>query len=171
VAAAVTRLVGAPRRLAICDTDLESWRKTYLGVSAYEAWQVHGAWIDSAKPVFGPAIAQRFAYAKTVTEADFAAANRERERIATHVRAVIGSGGVAILPSAAGPAPRLDATPEEIDAFRMRTLRITSIAGHARLPQVSIPLRGSSGLPIGVSLLGPANSDRALVALAVEVAR
>jgi len=170
VAAAVARLVAPPRRITICDSDLESWRKTYLGVSAYEAWKVHGAWIDSAKPVFGPPIAQRFAYAKTVSDADFAAATRERERIATHVQAVIGSGGVAILPSAAGPAPRIDASPAEVDAFRMRLLRITSIAGHARLPQVSIPLRGASGLPLGVSLLGPANSDRALVALAVEVA-
>jgi amidase len=51
----------------------------------------------------------------------------------------------------------------------MRTLSITCIAGLARLPQVSIPLRTASGLPMGVSLLGAPGSDRALVALARRI--
>jgi amidase len=166
VASAVSRLVGTPRRMAISDSGLDAWRKTYITVSAREAWNAHGDWIESAHPAFGPAIAARFAYAKSVGDADFAAANQERERIAERVRAAIGDGGVAILPSAAGPAPLLDAAPKDVDAFRMRTLSITCIAGLARLPQVSIPLRSASGLPIGVSLLGAPGSDRALVALA-----
>jgi len=156
VAEAVGRIVAPSRRVAIGDTDLESWRKVYLTVSAHEAWKEHGAWIESAKPVFGTAIAQRFAYAKTVSDADFEAASRERERISALVRSTLGTEAVAILPSAAGPAPRIDATPADVDAFRLRLLRITSIAGHARLPQVSIPMRGASGLPLGVSLMDPA---------------
>jgi amidase len=169
VATAVARLVGMPRRIAIGDPDLEAWRRTYMSVSAREAWDAHGAWIESERPVFGPAIAQRFALAKGVGDADFAAASRERERIARSVRDALGAGGVAILPSAAGPAPRLDAAPADVDAFRMRTLRITCIAGLARLPQVSIPLRTAAGLPFGVSLLGAPRSDRALISLARQV--
>lgn len=169
VAAVVSRLVSEPRRIAIGDPSLDAWRKTYITLSAREAWNAHGAWIEAAKPVFGPAIAQRFAYAKGVSDTDFAAATRERERIAEHVRAAIGTGGVAILPSTAGAAPLLDAAPRDVDAFRMRTLAITCIAGLARLPQVSIPLRTASGLPLGVSLLGAPGSDRALVALARRI--
>jgi amidase len=169
VATAVARVVGSPRRITIADPDLETWRKTYMTVSAREAWDAHGAWIESARPVFGPAIAQRFALAKNVADADYTLASHERERIAQRVVGALGDGGVAILPSAAGPAPRLDAIAADVDAFRMRTLRITCIAGLARLPQVSIPLRTASGLPFGVSLLGAPRSDRALVALARRV--
>jgi amidase len=51
----------------------------------------------------------------------------------------------------------------------LRTLRISCIASLAGLPQVSIPLVDAAGLPVGVSLLGPAGSDRALIRLALRV--
>jgi amidase len=53
-----------------------------------------------------------------------------------------------------------------VDAVRLRTMAITCIAGLAGLPQVSIPMRNAAGLPIGVSLMGPAGSDLALVRIA-----
>jgi amidase len=40
------------------------------------------------------------------------------------------------------------------------------VAGLAGLPQVSMPFTTPAGLPIGVSLLGPAGSDLALIGLA-----
>ncbi|MEY8877310.1 MAG: hypothetical protein AB9M60_12425, partial [Leptothrix sp. (in: b-proteobacteria)] len=82
----------------------------------------------------------------------------------------LGAHGVALLPSAATLAPRRDTDPASIDDLRARTLRITSIAGLAGLPQVSLPWvaesGAESGTPLGLSLLGPAGSDRALIALA-----
>jgi amidase len=46
---------------------------------------------------------------------------------------------------------------------------LLSLAGHAGLaglPQLSLPLAGRDGAPMGLSLLGPRGSDRALVAMA-----
>ena len=51
----------------------------------------------------------------------------------------------------------------------IRTLRITCIAGLAGLPQVNIPMRGADGLPMGISLLGPAGSDLRLIRLATAL--
>ena len=51
-------------------------------------------------------------------------------------------------------------------------MAITCIAGLAGLPQVSIPLVAATPdapLPVGVSLLGPPGSDRALIAIAAAV--
>jgi amidase len=158
-------------QISLSDTSLEDWRKTYVDASAPEGWQVHGEWIETTRPTFGPAIAQRFAYAKSVTPDVARAAQRERERIAQYVRHMLGPDTVAILPTAAGPAPRLDASAAEVDGFRTRTMRLTCIAGLAGLPQVNIPRRLESGLPLGMSLLGPAGSDRALMTLAAAVAR
>jgi amidase len=44
------------------------------------------------------------------------------------------------------------------------------IAGLAGFPQLSMPLATRDGAPLGISLLGPAGSDRSLVALAQRIA-
>ena len=149
-------------RVRVGDPDLDAWRIAYITLSAAEAWKVHGEWIERDKPAFGPAIAARFAYAKTVTADAVAEATALRERVTKRVREMLGPNGVAILPSAPGPAPLLDAGTAQVDAFRMRCLRMTCIAGLAGLPQVSVPRRGASGLPLGVSLIGSTGRDVAL---------
>jgi amidase len=149
--------------------DLEAWRQTYITASAHEAWQVHGAWIGQHQPVFSPAVAGRWDAARQISDAAAAAAVARRAEIAAAVRNLLGSDGVAVVPSAAGVAPRLTASGAEVDQLRSRTFRIACVAGLAGLPQVSIPFMSADGLPVGISLLGPAGSDRALVELAVTL--
>ncbi|MFL9923171.1 amidase [Herbaspirillum lusitanum] len=158
--------------IAAVDGELEIWRQTYIGASAHEAWQVHGAWIDSqpqGAPLFGAAVAGRFEMARKTSDETAGAARARQALIREQVRSLLGSDGVAVMPSAASVAPLLDATPADIDDIRSRSFRITCIAGLCGLPQVSLPLRTPAGLPIGVSLLGPAGSDLALIRLAVAV--
>jgi amidase len=155
--------------------DLDDWRATYVALAAHEAWHAHGDWIDAVRPQFGAAIAGRWAQARAAAAAPAAAdmidaARAGQAAVRDTVRALLGEDGVAVLPSAASVAPRLDASEDEIERVRARTFNITCVAGLAGLPQVSIPGLAPDGLPIGISLLGPAGSDRALVRLAVEVA-
>jgi len=77
---------------------------------------------------------------------------------------------VLVIPTAGTIAPRLDAGKEELAAFRDRTLSLTSIPGLGRLPQVQIPAGLVDGAAVGLSLIGPRSSDRALLALAEQVA-
>jgi amidase len=150
---------------------LENWREIYVALAAHEAWQAHGEWITAASPRFGAAIAGRWELARQAsTRNDAAEARASQARIRAEVRALLGNDTVAVLPSAASVAPLLDTSEAEIDEIRRRTLRITCIAGLAGLPQVSIPGWTADGLPIGISLLGPAGSDRALVQLATSLA-
>ena len=93
----------------------------------------------------------------------------EMAAIAQRVRGLLGADGVAVLPSTASLAPLRDADPTQVDAVRLRTMAITCIAGLAGLPQVSLPLATPDGVPLGVSLLGPAGSDLALIRLAARV--
>jgi amidase len=48
--------------------------------------------------------------------------------------------------------------------FRARAFALLSIAGLARLPQINLPFGTFDGCPIGLSLIGPRGSDRALLA-------
>lgn len=156
--------------LTTTEDALDIWRQTYIGASAYEAWQVHGDWITTEKPVFGPAVQARWDMAKNATADKSAAARAKQAEIKAHVRALLGNNTVAVIPSAASVAPLLDTPSEQIDLVRTRTFRITCIAGLSGLPQVSVPLTAPNGLPIGISLLGPAGSDLALIRLATTIA-
>jgi amidase len=151
------------------DGALELWRQTYITASAREAWQVHGDWIGANTPAFAAAVAARFDTASGVSADAADAALARQANIRASVRGLLGEDGVAILPSAASVAPLLDASGAEVDAVRSRTFRITCVAGLAGLPQVSLPFVSASGLPAGISLLGPAGSDLALIELAVSL--
>jgi amidase len=148
---------------------LDSWRQIYVTAGAFEGWNAHGDWISQQAPEFAPAIAGRWAAAARISAEQAATARLEAAVIRQQVRQLLGEDGIAILPSAASVAPLRSAADAVIEETRLRTMQISCIAGLAGLPQVSLPLRDAAGLPIGVSLLGPAGSDRALLALAVRV--
>ena len=161
---------GARTRCTLTDAGtLESWRQTYVTASTYEGWQVHGKWISENHPSFGPAVASRWQTAAGISADDAAQAIQRQQDIARQVSNFLGQDGVAIIPSAASVAPLLTATGAEVDQIRMRTFRITCVAGLAGLPQVSLPFATDAGLPIGVSLLGPAGSDLTLIRLATAL--
>lgn len=151
------------------DAALDIWRQTYATAGAHEGWGIHGGWITAHQPPFGAAIAARWRAASGVRDEDALNARNEAARIRAHVRALLGADGVAVLPSAASLAPRRDADPAAVDAVRLRTMAITCIAGLAGLPQVSLPLTTREGSTLGVSLMGPAGSDLALIRLALKL--
>jgi len=159
----------AVQRMRIADAGLEAWRQIYVTASAYDAWETHGEWIGANQPRFGAAVEGRFKAASAITAAQADAAFASQATIRAHVRDALGATGVAVLPSASSAAIPRNAGGEAVDIVRANTFRITCIAGLAGLPQVSLPFIGDDGLPIGVSLMGPAGSDRALIHLAVAI--
>jgi amidase len=53
------------------------------------------------------------------------------------------------------------------DYYR-RTLSLTSIAGVARLPQITLPLGTTDGLPTGLSLIAKTKQDSFLLSTAAQ---
>ena len=154
------------------DTEtLEQWRQAYVTMGAAEAWALHGAWILKHQPTFSAPISARWAQAQTVTTAQAQAAQNKVAEIRAHVRAILSDDAIAILPSAAGLAPLLNESGDAVDLLRMRTMHITCIAGISGVCQVSIPFKNSAGVPVGVSLMGPAGSDLALIRLATALSK
>ena len=93
---------------------------------------------------------------------DYVEAQRQASRLRLAIDELFGTRDVLLTPSASGEAPSgLDSTGDPV--FNRRW----TLAG---LPAVTIPThRGPRGLPVGVQLVGPRDSDRRLLAIARDV--
>ncbi|MDO8693690.1 MAG: amidase [Sheuella sp.] len=166
------KLIGSPaQEISFTNSDqtLEQWRLAYVAHGASEAWALHGDWITEHQPTFSAPIAGRWDAAKKVTPAQAQAAIQTTAMIRQQIRDMLADDAIVVMPSAAGLAPLLNATGADVDAMRTRTMHITCIGGISGVCQVSIPYRNAAGLPVGVSLMGPAGSDLALIALAKQI--
>jgi amidase len=155
---------------AIAPAGFDGWREAFRVVQAKEVWETFGAFITQAKPKLGPGTKERMDFAATVTSEQ---ADRSREILAgarAHILARQPSGTIMALPTAPSIAPLLAATGEALELFRVRTMRLTCIAGLAGLPQISIPVGTISGSPAGLSFIGWPGADEVLLDLSCRLA-
>ncbi len=162
-------VAGAVGSVTVAPDGLDRWVPVFRTIQGYEAWRAHGAWITERRPDFMPPVRDRFLAASRVTEDEYRAATEHRARIRAQVTALLGDDGMFLLPTLPTVAPRLDDTEEHFEAFRARALSMLCTAGLAGLPQISLPLANIDGLPLGLSLIGPAGRDRALIDFAAKV--
>jgi amidase len=152
--------------IALFDGEEALWLEAYRVLQGAEIWSSLGPWVAATRPRFGSAIAARFEDAAAIP-ADLAARLAPvRARIAARLGALLEPGTAMILPTAPCVAPRKDASAEEIGEFYRRALTLTSPAGHAGLPQLSLPLAEIDGCPLGLSIVSRRGSDASLLTVA-----
>lgn len=147
---------------------LARWSERFRILQGREIRRVHGPWLEATRPQFGDEVAERFAWTATLTAEQEAEAHQARQRLSATLTEVLGADGLMLLPSAPDAAPRLDDDLPAQRSHRARVLALTSLAGLAGLPQVSLPLARVDGCPLGLSLIAPAGADRALLAFATQ---
>jgi amidase len=160
-----------PATVRVAPESFDPWREAFRVIQGREIWQTYGDFVTRHKPQLGPGIKERLAYAATVSEADAQAARKVHEAARAHTHALLLPGTVMALPSAPCIAPLIEATPEALESYRTRVMRLTCIAGLSGLPQVSLPVGTVDGCPVGLSFIGWAGGDEALLDLAVTMAR
>lgn len=138
-------------------------------IQAYEAWRVHGPFLKGGDRRLGPGIKERFAYARTVSEEAVEKARERRRLFRDEFGALFEDDMVVVMPTQPTVAPLKSATLEELNTYRAMALTLTSIAGLLGLPQITMPLGEVHGAPFGISLMGPAGSDRRLISLASRI--
>jgi amidase len=172
-APALARVEAACGPAAGCEAVMESFDAMYWAhrrLQGREAWEVDGAYITRYAPPLGPGVAERFAWAREVTDAQVAESLALRERFRIHLTQVLGSDGVMVMPTMPDVAPLLTTPESDLEVYRNHAIRMLCIAGLGSVPQVSMPLARRLAAPLGLSLVGPAGSDRTLVALAQRLA-
>lgn len=168
--ALVERALGActDMRVALESFDAMYWSFRY--VQGREAWETDGPFIERYAPPLGPGVAERFAWSKAVTDAQLASARPFRETFRKHLATLLGRDGVLVMPTMPDVAPLLLSNETELEDYRNNAIRLLCIAGLSGFPQISLPLGRRLDAPLGLSLLGPAGSDRSLIALAERIA-
>ena len=155
------------------DVVLESFDAMYWHfrhLQGREAWVTHGALITRFAPPMGAGVGERFAWSSRVTDEQVAAANAFRAVFRRRLVDLLGSDGVLLLPTMPDIAPLATAPDAALEDYRNRATRLLCAAGLSGLPQLTVPGATRLGAPLGLSLLGPAGSDRSLLALARDIA-
>ena len=162
----MTRLKAAftdHRAVRVYSGDPAAWPGIFRILQGDEIRRRHGAWIDEHNPRFGPGIAERFRWTRSIDPAEVERMRPRREDLARHMDALLGDDAMLCLPTAPGIAPKLATPAAELEAFRARAFALLSIAGLARLPQLSLPLGAMDGCPLGLSLIAPRGCDLGLL--------
>ena len=165
----VQSLLGATRSMTVAMNSFDDmfWNFRYL--QSHEAWLTDGPVIERYAPPLGAGVAERFAWSKGVTDQQVTQARAFRIAFKAHLTKLLGDDGVLLMPTMPDVAPLRTASEDSLEDYRNRAIRMLCIAGLAGFPQLSMPLATHDGAPLGLSLLGPAGSDRSLIALAQRI--
>lgn len=166
----ITQLLG---RAQDCTAVLDSFDAMYWSfryIQGREAWMTDGAFISRYAPVLGPGVKERFDWSRQVTDAQVQQAEQFRMRFRQHLADVLGSDGVLVMPTMPDIAPLRTADEASLEVYRNQAVQMLCLAGLSGFPQISLPLASRGGAPLGISLLGPAGTDRSLIAIAQQLA-
>ena len=155
----------------IAPDGFDPWREAFRIVQAYETWQTFGAFVTKHRPNIGPGVKERMQFASTVTSAQADASREVVNKARDHIRQIVVPGTVLALPTAPSIAPKIEISGAELEEFRTRVMRLTCTSGISGLPQMNIPGGTINGCPIGLSFIGWAGGDEALLDLACKLSR
>ncbi|PKO79362.1 MAG: amidase [Betaproteobacteria bacterium HGW-Betaproteobacteria-13] len=155
-------------RMAPKGFDRNYWAFRYI--QGREAWQTDGDMIERHGLALGPGVRDRFVWSKLVTDAQVEESVAIRDEVRAALAEILGSDGVMVLPTMPDIAPLLTTDEGGLEDYRNNAIKLLCLAGLSGFPQLSMPLVKRNGAPLGLSLLGPAGSDRSLIAMAQRIA-
>ncbi|WP_066267157.1 amidase [Hydrogenophaga palleronii] len=144
-----------------------TWAQAYAELQGHEIAAQLGPWIRQTRPTFGAAIAPRFQQALALDTAQRPRWQAWRVQAAQRLVQQLGADEAWLVPAAPCVALQKSADADERAFFYSRALALGSLAGHAGLPQVVLPLASAQGLPVGISFIAAPGQDERLLDLAM----
>lgn len=150
---------------------LADWVEHQNAIQGREAWDRFGEWINNSNPRFGFEVADNFLRGSKVSQRTLSAARGFRLRAKRWVQESLEGNTVLVLPTTPVTAPPVHSPRSVMWEIRHRIISLTTIAGMAGCPQISLPLCKAGGLPVGLSLIGPRGSDALLLAAVQRIGK
>lgn len=166
----IGRALPQAERKIVAGADIDDWRDAFRVIQGFEIQSTLLPFIQSHNVELGPGIKERFEMAAKITFAEAEAARAVRAEISERLHGIAQPGSVIVLPTTPTLPPERGIPDGASTAeFRTLTLQSTCLAGHAGLPQISVPATEAAGCPIGLSFIGWTGGDEALLDLAVRI--
>lgn len=151
------------------NVDLLFWReKIFSSIQCVEMWNSVGSWIEADKPEMGARIKEGMEHHKYFDRSNLNEALRLKERMFLKMCRFMELGKLVCFPTVPMIAPlkgELDDQEKCMDYY-MRTMNITSFAGVACLPEITIPVAEVRNIPLGLSLVASTRQDEFLISAA-----
>lgn len=152
----------------LCDDegagDLNNWLMIYRVLLGAEMNSCHGGWFAEAKPEFGPSPTAGFEYLRKLDRTRINEWVALREHLCHRLNKALAGGDLLCLPSSPSVAPLKNSKAYDRSSdYYLRTSSANTVAGVARLPQLSMPVCNVDGVPLGLSLAAAQGFDRYLL--------
>ena len=161
----------------VVDVEIDLSRSTpdiYLHIVLPEAATCHAPLLERHAESYSPGVRIRLEMGRYVLAEDYVRATLLRQRLSSSVDRAFDGCDALLLPALAIPAPVLglqsvdiEGLPEPVRAAMLRLTQLFNLTGH---PAIALPAgTSSSGLPIGMQLVGRCGETDRLLAIAASV--
>lgn len=148
---------------------LSNASETFKILQGWEIWQTHKHWLTTNKPKIADDIQARLDWCEQITEKEYAHALDQQSYFKTKIASLMSDYSAIVLPTAPGPAPKIETESQHLAEYRDKLLSFTCLAGLTGQPQVHLPLFQYEQAPVGLSILGRKNSDIDLIRFARNI--
>ncbi len=163
---ALRGLFASSREIVVAPEGLAEWRDRQRRLQQQEYYATFREWINQTNPRFSFEVARSLAAGALLADIDMTADRSFRATLRERMDDMLPPGTVLCLPTSPVLPPRRSACLTAMAEVGRRIVMLTCIAGLTGLPQISLPLGDSDGIPVGISLIGARGSDAVLLALA-----
>ena len=141
------------------------------GFAGAEAYAIHRRWLDRIAE-YDPRVGKRIQMAKDLSAADYVDLLRLRQSYIAEVGAALAPFDAFLMPTTPCIAPTIkevDANDDDYFRWNMRILRNVGVVNFLDGCAVTLPCHAAGTAPVGLSVCGPALSDRHILAVAQAV--
>ena len=160
-----------PEQMDVVGEEFDTWRNAFRFNQGFELQSTLMPFALAHADALSPAIRERFEIASRITKDEARIGREIRAAAKERLQGLARPGTMILMPTTPTLPPERD-IPDGASTveFRAMTLGSTCLAGHAGLPQISIPAGTAAGCPVGLSFIGWEGGDEALLDLAVKLA-
>jgi amidase len=169
VLADAAKALGAVEEVQVFAGRPGDFRDAYVTLQGLDIAREHSDFLSS-DPIFGSTIQPRFDSVRALDPSAGARWSAWRAETTDRLRQLLPPGTFLLLPTAPSIAPLRFLRDEAAGRFYDAALTLGSVAGHAGLPAVSLPIATLQGCPLGLSIVAGHGEDESLLALAMKIA-
>ena len=137
-------------------------------IASYEAYSFHRQWMKEAADKYDPRVMARIRPGEAITTAKYKELLQLRQQFIRSINAAASNYDAMLMPTVRDIAPTIaEATKDDESYFRLnnRMLRNPSIVNLFDGCALSIPCHEAGSAPVGLTIAGTQNSDRAILTI------